>query len=91
MRRRPLLLRMLPPRLAGALFWRGYRNRWPRAGDLYRSAPLRFAPRMAMVLVPGDAISDSIAFTGFFELDLTRRIVAAARSGAAPRPAPPAQ
>ena len=48
---------------------------------LYEAAPLRYADGVVMELVPGDVISDCIAFTGLYELALTRRVAVLARRG----------
>jgi len=48
---------------------------------LYESATLRYANNVIMDLVPGDVISDCIAFTGIYELALTRRVSELARQG----------
>ena len=42
---------------------------------------MSFAPGVTMELVPGDVISDDIAFAGVYELALTRRVVELARIG----------
>jgi FkbM family methyltransferase len=79
--RRPLPLTLLPVRLRLALWARLYRGsarRWP---SLYEDATLHFAPRVAMHLIPGDVISDCIAFTGAWELRLSRRLARLARHG----------
>jgi len=73
--KRPLFLRLVPPRLAQSLFYRWFSSRHHQWQHLFRTATLRFAPNVSMsALVPGDIISGSIAFTGFYELDLTRYI-----------------
>jgi FkbM family methyltransferase len=80
MRRLPVLMRILPDRLKAAAWARLYRSsgNWPH---LFRDAPLEFAPAMSMDLVPGDIISSSIAFTGVYELPLTRYVAGLARRG----------
>jgi FkbM family methyltransferase len=83
MMRRPFFLRLLPDRLKLAACARFYRLDPPSAEwrGLYEGAPLRFAPSLAMDLVPGDVISDSIAFTGLWDLRLTRRVCRLAQRG----------
>lgn len=81
--RRPLLLRLLPDRLRLSAWARLYRPAPPKWRPLYQAAPLRFAPGVTMELVPGDVISDSIAFTGVFELPLSRDMRTLARRGGA--------
>jgi FkbM family methyltransferase len=48
---------------------------------LFNEAPLDFAPSVRMRLLPGDVISDSIAFTGIYDLPLTRTLLGLAREG----------
>jgi FkbM family methyltransferase len=78
--KRPLLLRLLPDRLRLAAWARLYRPPDARWNPLYSGARLRFAPDLSMDLVPGDIISDSIAFTGIWELALSRRLVGLAKA-----------
>jgi len=78
---RPIAMRILPSRLAISLFDRFYsarRDRWLR---LYRNASLRAVPTVSMELVPGDRVSDLIAFTGVHEAELTQRVRRLARKG----------
>jgi FkbM family methyltransferase len=72
---------MLPDRLSLAAWWRLYRRSNPRWRPLYKDAPLRHAPGITMELVPGDIISDCIAFTGTYEPLLTHRLVKLSRRG----------
>jgi FkbM family methyltransferase len=58
-----------------------YRGRHREWLPLYQAASLRLAPGVTMELVPGDAISDSIAFTGIYELALSRHVLECGRSG----------
>lgn len=78
---RPWVLRLLPERLRTSAWGRLYRGQHARWAELYRDARLQHAPDLTMELVPGDAISDAIAFTGLYELPLSRRIARLARSG----------
>lgn len=79
--KRPLVLRLLPNRLRVAAWARLFRPVSERWYSLYRGAPLRFAPNVTMELTPGDVISDCIAFTGIYELTLSRHLVRLAREG----------
>ena len=63
---------------AWSRIYRGNHARWLQ---LYKAASLRYAPSVVMELVPGDHISDLIAFTGTYELSLTHRIAGLARRG----------
>lgn len=74
-------MRVLPARFAGSLFDRYYRARRGRWASLYQGAKLSAASGVTMQLVPGDRVSDVIAFTGIYEADFTRRVVRLARKG----------
>jgi len=73
-------MEVLPDRLRALLVprFRRHRDAWL---PLYRDAVLRFAPRHTLELVPGDVISDSIAFTGIWDLRLSRHLLLRARRG----------
>ena len=64
-----------------AVWARLYRSRAPQWNALYRRAKLRFAPNVCMKLVPGDVISDCIAFTGVYDLELSRHLLQFAGRG----------
>jgi FkbM family methyltransferase len=71
---KPFFLSIAPDRLKASLFARHYRARRHKWLHLYQDAPLKFAPRVSMsALLPGDVISDSIALTGMYELEASRR------------------
>lgn len=78
---RPWLLRILPDRAAMSAWARLYRGKHARWAPLYRDAELRYAPGVRMALVPGDVISDCIAFTGVYEPQVTRRVTQLAKAG----------
>ena len=76
---RPWLLRALPARLRSIVYYRHFRARraaWP---GLYRDAPLWGSPSVRMDLRATDESHSAIAFTGIYELRLTRRMLAHAR------------
>jgi FkbM family methyltransferase len=79
--RRPIALRLLPARFRGPLLDRYYRARRGRWLGLYQDAELLAASGVSMQLVPGDLLSDQIAFTGMYEDDLTQRVIALGREG----------
>jgi len=79
--KRPLLLRLLPESLRLSAFYRLYQGKHDRYQSLYQSTPLCSVPNVVMDLVPGDHISDIIAFTGVYEARLTKRIAELARRG----------
>lgn len=80
--RRPAFLNMLPPRFREWVYARFYSRRHAEYLGLYKRAPLALAPQVAMYdLRPGCIISGHIAFKGVYEADLSRMIVARARTG----------
>jgi len=80
--KRPLLLRAVPPAIRQRLYWHLYHHRHRQFVPLFERAPLEFANGALLSnLVVGDVISGSIAFNGFYELDLSRRIVERASRG----------
>ena len=60
---------------------RYYHARAGRWRELFEGAPLAHAPGVTMDLVPGDVISSGIAFTGFWELHLSRVLAELAKQG----------
>lgn len=79
--RRPLLLRLLPPALRTRAYYHLFRQRGALHAELYAAAALDHAPGVTMRLVPGDEGHGCIAYTGAYELELTRHMVRAARAG----------
>lgn len=79
--KRPFVLRVVPAKIKTALYYRFYRARRERWRKLFSDAPLQFAPGFSMQLLVTDEGHGDIAFTGFYELPLSRRIAADARSG----------
>jgi FkbM family methyltransferase len=76
----PFPLRIAPIWLRTKIYYFFYRGKTKRP-DLFPSASLSFAPDLRMHLHPTDEGHSQIAFTGFYELALTRRIVQLARRG----------
>jgi FkbM family methyltransferase len=64
---RPLILRIAPSIVRQSFWSRFYRPTAARFIGLFEAAPLHFASTVTMKLLPGDVISDCIAFTGFYE------------------------
>ena len=80
--KRPLRLGLLSDHLKVRAFYKLYNHRQDKFAPLFRRAPLRFAEGTHLYdLLPGDVISGSIALIGFYELELTRRIVELSRDG----------
>ncbi len=78
---RPWPFRWLPARWRGPIYNRVWRTRRAEAhfAPLFAAAPLHFAPAAAMRLSPADYAHGSIAFTGYYEWEWSRRIAAHAR------------
>lgn len=76
---RPLLMQIAPLGVRIWLFYHLYRHRRERFIELFESAALHHAPRVSMRLMPTDEGHACIALTGVYELELTRRLVRAAR------------
>lgn len=73
--RKPLILRLAPPRLRQSIASRAYLGQYDKYRSLYETSQLEFCPHISMHdLVPGDIISGNIAFNGFYELALSREI-----------------
>lgn len=80
--KKPLALRLAPPRIRQSITYRVYLNQCFRFRSLYSVARLALCPSVSMYnLVPGDIISGNIAFNGFYELDLSREIMRSSRKG----------
>lgn len=77
----PLLLKLLPESLRLSVFYKLYHGNHDRYQELYQSARLSYAPNVVMDLIPGDHISDVIAFTGLYEARLSKRVADLARRG----------
>jgi FkbM family methyltransferase len=79
--KRPFLLRVFPERVQMSLYWRHYRYKMQDWLPLYTAASLKYVSGVSMDLIPGDGVSDLIAFTGLIEPKLTHRIVELGRQG----------
>ncbi len=77
---RPLLLRLAPPRWRLFLYYRFFRGKTKRP-DLFRDAQLEFAPGVRMDLHEGDEGHGQMAFTGFYELKLSRHLRRLGKNG----------
>ena len=77
---RPLLLKLAPQRLRLFLYYRFFRGK-TRRPDLFRDAPLDFAPGVLMDLLEGDEGHGQVAFTGFYELKLSRYLRRLGKNG----------
>jgi len=77
---RPLLLKFAPPRVRLFLYYRFFRGK-TRRPDFFRDAPLEFAPTVRMDLLEGDEGHGQMAFTGFYELKLSRYLRRLGKNG----------
>jgi len=80
MSQRPLILRYAPLTLRTKIYYRLFRNK-KRVPYLFRNAPLEIAPAIRMDPFEGDEGHGQIAFTGFYELTLSRRLCQLAKAG----------
>jgi len=67
------LSRSLHPRVGASLYYR-YLSRMNLGNEPFQEAPLRFAPGFRMNLMRGDSCHGCIAYSGCYELPLTRRL-----------------
>lgn len=75
-------LKRLPPALRERLYYRYFHARSARYPALFEQAHVQSGAGFVMHdLVPGDLISGSLAFTGFYELGFTRALQAEATAG----------
>lgn len=78
---RPALIKLAPVSLKTAVYYRFYRDKRDQWPELYEAASLHYAPAIKMRLSPTDEGHGNIAFTGFYELDLTKRLIEKAKQG----------
>jgi FkbM family methyltransferase len=76
-----LLKKVQPLWLRQKLYFRLFLKKSYKYSYLFDSAPLEFAPNTNLKLEPKDVSHQVIAFCGFYELELTRKIVALAKQG----------
>ena len=74
-------MRWLPIAIRTQFYYKFYRNKRSRFANLFDSAELAFAKGVKMKLSSHDEGHGCIAFTGFYELSLTRRVVNLAQKG----------
>lgn len=74
-------MRWLPIAIRTQFYYKLYRSKRSRFANLFDSAELAFAKGVKMKLSPHDEGHGCIAFTGFYELPLTRRILKLAQKG----------
>lgn len=74
-------LNFLPPKLRAILFYRFFFDRAHTRKSLFKQAPLSFLPGIRMDLSPNDKSHQQIAYTGFFELHLSKIFMKLANRG----------
>ena len=75
-------MRLAPSAAKPSLFFRFFHRNRDQFSELYRDAELDYSGGARLFdLIPGDVISDQIAFNGFYELALTRRLARMAERG----------
>lgn len=76
------ILSLIPPRIREPVTSHIFLRQYDKHRSLYRASKLEFCPHIRMFdLIPGDTISDNIAFNGFYELELSREIAKLSRKG----------
>jgi FkbM family methyltransferase len=78
---RPWLMNIKPLWLREKLFWNLYVNNTTEYLCLFENANLEFAPHISLKLMSTDIAHKVIAFCGFYELPVSRRIVQLAKAG----------
>lgn len=73
--KRPWLMYLKPLWLREKLFWKFYFNHSKAFSDLFKSACLELAPTVSLNLLETDISHKMIAFTGFYELPLSHKIL----------------
>ena len=78
---RPWLMKFKPLWLREKLFWKLYFNQTTAFPTLFEKANLEFAPQVSLKLMPTDVSHKQLAFCGFYELPVSRRIAKLAKAG----------
>lgn len=80
-RNRPLMMKIHPLWLREKFFWKFFVNKSSFFPWLFSQAKLEFSPQVSLNLMKSDISHQEIAFCGFYELPVSRRIIQLARSG----------
>ena len=78
---RPWLMKFKPLWLREKLFWKLYFKQTTTFLTLFERATLEFAPQISLKLMPTDISHKQLAFCGFYELPVSRRIARLAKAG----------
>jgi len=79
--KRPWLLRLLPSVLKMPLFYRYYYHQHTKHSELFHHSNLYFCPEIQMKLDQHDVMHKAIAYTGIYELELTKKISKYSKKG----------
>jgi FkbM family methyltransferase len=80
-KRQPLSMNISPLWLREKFFWKLFLTQTDRFPSLFENATLELAPHISLKLMPTDISHKMIAFCGFYELPVSRRIVKLAKAG----------
>jgi len=75
------LLKLLPQAIRSSVYHRIFIRKEERNFELFRNATLDYCSAVKMDLFPSDVSHRHIAYTGFYELPLTRKITRLAKEG----------
>lgn len=78
---RPLLMKIKPLWLRERFYFKFYQKKGSQYTQLFEQTPLEFMQKIRLNLIPTDESHKHIAFTGFHELGLTKRIIRLAQKG----------
>lgn len=78
---KPLSMKIKPLWLREKIFWKFYFNKTTEFINLFENAVLEFAPQVSLKLMPTDIAHKVIAFCGFYELPVSRRLARLAKAG----------
>jgi len=76
-----IILKLFPRNIRHSVFWRLFSKDASKRKNLFSNAPLSFANHIKMDLSPVDTCHQLIAYTGFFELHLTKLVQKIASTG----------
>ena len=78
---KPLLMKIYPLWLREKIYWKLYSRKIERYQELFNNVSLEFAPKTHLKLMSSDVGHQQLAFTGFYERDVTLGIAKLAKSG----------
>ncbi len=78
--KKPELMKIKPLWLREKLFYKFYFQQTNELSNLFENANLEFAPQISLKLMPTDVSHKMLAFCGFYELPVSRRIAKLAKA-----------